>query len=149
MSRPIRGRDEVIAAIDGLVERVAHLARNVERVRPAPGRKRNAPSKMEGQLELVFDGIVPTPACKAVAVDIDEAAIFPLSPEQNGATVNIGPDATGGEPRAKIEAAPIELKNNGCKAENGVASHVLILHDRLGGFMKPPIPTMPADDQNT
>ena len=143
MSRPICGRDEVIAAIDGLTERVAHLARNVERVRPAASKKRSAPSKMEGQLELAFGSTIGPPACNAVAVDIEEAANFPLSPEQNGATVNIEP--TVGEPSAKIE----ELKNNECKAENGVAAHVLILHDRLGGFIKPPIPTMPADDQKT
>ena len=36
---PISGRDDVIAAIDRLVERIAYLARNVERVVPAADKK--------------------------------------------------------------------------------------------------------------
>jgi hypothetical protein len=99
---------------------------------------------MEGQLELVFSATVAKPACKAVAVKIEAAENVPLSPEQNNATVNTAPDEAVEEYSAKMEASRLETKNNGCKAENGVASHVLILHDRLGGFIRPP-PSLPPD----
>lgn len=141
-SGPITGRNEVIVAIDGLAKRVAHLARKIEHIRPTARTKQNSPPKIDGQLELAFSGAVAEPARKPVTVAIVEAASFPLSPEQNGggATVN--------ESGNKTKVARPEPKINGRRAENGVANHVLILHDRLGGFMKPPIPVTPADDEN-
>jgi len=105
MPGPLSGRDEVVEAMDGLVERLARLARNVERVVP-PGAK------------------------------------------PNGAMVN-GPVAAVGESKERMEVACPEPRTDLRQAENGVASHVLALHDRLGGFMKPPIPVLPADDHNT
>ena len=101
MPGPLSGRDEVVEAMDGLVERLARLARNVERVVP-PGAK------------------------------------------PNGAMVN-GPVAAVGESKERMEVACAEPRTD-LRQENGVASHVLALHDRLGGFMKPPIPLLPADD---
>jgi hypothetical protein len=142
-SGPITGRSEVIVAIDGLAKRVAHLARKIEHIRPTALTKQNSPLKIDGQLELAFSEAIAEPACKPGAVAIVEAANFPLSPEQNGggATVN--------ESGNKTKVARPEPKTNGRRAENGVANHVLILHDRLGGFMKPPIPVTLADDENT
>jgi hypothetical protein len=142
-SGPITGRNEVIVAIDGLAKRVAHLARKIEHIRPTARTKQNSPPKIDGQLELAFSGAVAESARKPGAVAIVEAANFPLSPEQNGggATVN--------ESGNKTKVARPEPKTNGRRAENGVANHVLILHDRLGGFMKPPIPVTLADDENT
>ena len=93
MPGPLSGRDGVVEAMDGLVERLARLARN-------------------------------------------------------GAMVN-GPVAAVGESKERMEVACPEPKIDLRQAENGVASHVLALHDRLGGFMKPPIPVLPADDHNT
>ena len=104
MPGPLSGRDEVVRAMSGLVERLAQLARNIERVAPA--------------------GAKP-----------------------NGATIN-GPVAAVGEPKERMEVACPEPRTDLRQAENGVASHVLALHDRLGGFMKAPIPLLPADDEN-
>ena len=141
------GREEVFVAIEALVKRVTQLARNVERVVTKADIKSRIPSKSRAQLELAFGSPVGAQACNAVAVDIDEAASFPLSPEKNGATVNVGLAATVAEHPEKPAATCLEPVADRSPAENGVASRVLILHDRLGGFIKPPASIKPADDQ--
>jgi len=144
---PISGRGDVIAAIDRLVERVAYLARNVERVVPAADKKRTTSLKTEEQLELAFNTTLGTPACGAVTVDIEEARNFPLSPKQVVATSKTDRSKRVSELGAKAETTHSELNNTNGRAENGVACHVLVLHDRLGGFMK--LPTDPQRDQNS
>lgn len=144
---PISGRDDVIAAIDRLVERIAYLARNVERVVPAADKKRTTSLKTEEQLEFPFSTTLGTPACGAVTVDIEEARNFPLSPKQVVATSKTGRSKRVSELSAKAETTHSELNNTNDRVENGVACHVLVLHDRLGGFMK--LPTDPQRDQNS
>jgi hypothetical protein len=144
---PISGRGDVVAAIDKLVERVTRLARNVERVVPAAGTKPTTSLKTEEQLELAFGTTLGTPACSAVTVDIEDARNFPLSPKQDGATSNAGPSGSVGKLSAKAETKSSKPNNANGRAENGVACHVLALHDRLGGFMKLPID--PQREQNS
>lgn len=103
--------------------------------------------KTEEQLELVFSTALGTPACNAVTVDIEEARNFPLSPKQEGATSNTDPSETVSELSAKAETKRSKPDTTNGRAENGVACHVLVLHDRLGGFIKPP--TDPQRDQNS
>jgi hypothetical protein len=86
-------------------------------------------------------------ACDVQAVEMAEAANFPLSLQQNSCTGNVSKDeiALIDELNAKLEAAFAEPKDASCREENAIAARVAELHDRLGGFIKPSLPQQPVE----
>lgn len=154
-SRAPAGRSDVMAAIDGLVEEVAHLAFRIEHLvatanaakaelaeqAVSPGATRPVTEAVE-QTELKATSA--TTACDPQALEIAEAVMFPLSPQQDCMD-----RASGGETNligglaSKLEAKCPEPKNASCREENAVAARVAELHERLGGFITPSLPHPP------
>jgi hypothetical protein len=150
------GRAEVMAAIDGLVEEVAHLALRVKRIvsiadarrKRSESRKRAALRRRARRKTLEQAELGATSAATASdvqAVELAEASNFPLSPQQDSCTDNASRGETDltGELTAKLEAAFPQPQDANCPEENAIAARVAELHDRLGGFIKPSLPQQP------
>jgi hypothetical protein len=160
----ITGRGEVMVAIAGLAEEVAHLALHVKRIVAisdaaeaewAEAVIRVAAARATETVEQAeFKATSAATACDAHAIDMEEAANFPLSPQQDSWTRNArisDKDAVdelnaGSSRLAKVEAARAEPKDSSRRAENAIAARICELHDRLGGFIKP---QLSQPDQNT
>lgn len=147
--RSVTGRTELMAAIAGLVEKVERLALNVERiVRVADETKveraetaahvaAECASEETGQ----FNTGSAVKTCAVQRAELVEASTFPLSPHQNSWACNVVTDEIIGDANTKIEAAFSEREDDkSSRAKNAIAGRVLELHDRLGGFIKPPLP---------
>ena len=129
---PTTGRAEVMAAIDGLAEKVAHLALRVKRIVSIPDAERYALEKTNlGATLAATDSNVQV-------FQMAEELNFPLSPQQGRCVDNTCKSVTEltGELAAKLEAAFPQLQDANCPEENAVAARVAELHDRLGGFLE-------------
>jgi hypothetical protein len=143
----ITGRAEVMDAIAGLAVEVAHLALNVKRIvavadarlkRSGPRKRaalrRRKPRKSVEQAELRSTSAATAPDVQAV--EMAEAANFPLSPQQDSCTGNVSSEIDLlDDLNAKLEAAVAKPKDASCREENAIAARVAELHDRLGGFI--------------
>ncbi len=135
---PATGRAEVIVAVADLVEKVEHLALRVKRITAIAGtanaeqtakavrRSGTGAADRNDDIEVRSAAITER---NTKEIDTTEAANFPLSPRN--------------EQNAKIETARAEPKDGNSRAKNAIAGRVLELHDRLGGFVKPPLPLPP------
>ena len=145
-----------MAAIDGLVEEVAHLALRVKRIvsianarrkrselRKRAALRRRARRKTLEQAELRATSAAT--ASDVQAVEMAEASNFPLSPQQDSCTDNVSRGETDltGELTAKLETAFLQPQGANCREVNAIAARVAELHDRLGGFLKPSVPQQP------
>jgi hypothetical protein len=152
----ITGRAEVMAAVAGLVEEVAHLALHVKRIvaiadtRPKRGgpRKRSALRRRARQKTVEQAELKTTSAataCDMHVVEMAEAANFPLSPQQDSCADNASRGEINliDELNAKLEAALAETKDASFREENAIAARVAELNDRLGGFIKASLPQPP------
>lgn len=116
--------DEVMAAIiDCLGGELAQLALNVKRLVTTADMQRHAQLKAVEQAELRT--MSAATERDAQAIDVAEAANFPLSP---------------------VEAPLAEPKAASHREENAIAARVAELYDRLGGFINP---SLPQPNQNT
>ena len=111
----------------------AEAERAAEALRAAAGR---ATETVE-QAELKASSAAT--ACDVQAVEMAEAANFPLTPQQDRCKGNAsrGEIDLIDEINAKLVAAFAEPKDASCREENAIAARVAELHGRLGGFIKP------------
>ncbi len=147
--RSVTGRTELMAAIAGLVEKVERLALHVERIVKMADATKVERAETTGHVAVKcgaeetgqFNTASAVKACAAQRSDFAEASSFPLSPHQNSWTCNAATEETIGDANTKIEAAFSERKDEtNSRAKDAIAGRVLELHDRLGGFIKPPLP---------
>lgn len=150
------GRAEVMAAIEGLVEEVAHLALRVKRiVSIADARRTRSESRKRAALrrrarrrtleQAELRAMSAATVSDVQAVEMAEAPNFPQSSQQDSCTDNASRGETdmAGEPTAKLEAAFPQPQGTNCPEVNAIAARVAELHDRLGGFIKPSVPQQP------
>ena len=137
------GRDEIISAVAGLTEQVAHLTLQVRRLvaladarRKRSALQRRRKCKKEPQAECKMAPAAAT--CDVHSVETAEATTVSLSRQLSDRTEN----AMSGETplinnlTAQLEAAFPEAHNTNCPEESAIAARVADLHDRLGGFVK-------------
>ena len=146
-------------SIAGLAEEVAHLALNVKRiVAVADARlKRSEPRNRAALRQRMPRKSVEQAALKSTsaatardvqAVEMAEAANFPLSPQQDNCTGNVSSEIDLlDDLNAKLKVALAEPKDASCREENAIAARVAELHDRLGGFIGSSLSRPPG--QNT
>jgi hypothetical protein len=137
---PATGRADVIAAVADLVEKVEHLALRVKRIASIAAMANaeqtttirgsgTGAADRKDEIEVRSAAVTERDTKE---IDLTEAANFPLSPRN--------------EQNARTEIARAELQDGNSRAKNAIAGRVLELHDRLGGFVKPPLP-LPSDQK--
>lgn len=136
-------RAEVIAALAGLTEEVAHLALNVRRlVAIADARRRRSALQRRARRKALQQAEFKTASVPTTfdvpAVETAEAAKVPLSPQKDGCSENIfrGETALIDNLTAQLEAAFPQSHDANYPEENAIAARVADLHNRLGGFVK-------------
>jgi hypothetical protein len=149
------GRADVIAPIEGLVKEVAHLAIRIKHLvamanaakaelaeqAVGPGATRPVTETVE---QTVLKATSAATACDPQALEMAEAVMFPLSPEQDCMDkASSGEANLIDELTSKQESIFPEPKNASCREESAVAARVAELHERLGGFITPSLPRPP------
>ena len=136
-------RAEVMAAVAGLAEEVAHLAHQVKRlVAIADARRKRSALQRRARREMVqqaeLKAVSTAPTCDVHVVETAEATKFPLSPQQYRCTENAveGGTALIDSLTVQLEAAFPQSHHANCQEENAIAARVADLGDRLGGFVK-------------
>lgn len=128
----LSGRAEVIAAIEDLADKVAHLGRSLRPVVPTKARHAPAAIRKE-EMNLALSEAFLVPDDHAQPEKSEEAGIFSLSPHQNMPCNVYIAEAT--EEFAPAMDAPVpESKQAPCREKNAIATRVAELCDRLGGF---------------
>ena len=138
----VSGRAEITAAIEGLAEEVARLARKINRIVPTANTQRNS-TQDKAEFEAALRGAFAQSNCEARFPETGEAKTIPLSPQQdtelNEAIVRDFVEETN----VDIKTALPEPASNIGQEENAIAARVADLYERLGGFIKTSVPKTP------
>jgi hypothetical protein len=136
VSGPVSGRAEVIAAIEDLAAKVAHLERSLRSLAPTkapPASEAIEKEEIKEEINIALSEAFLAPVDDPQPDKSEEAAIFPLSPHQN-MPCNVCIAEVSAQSPFNLEAPAPEPKQGPRREENAVAARVAELCDRLGGF---------------
>ena len=140
------GRAEITAAIEGLADEVAHLARKISCIVSTANAKGNSPrEKAECEGALCSTPIGTN--CEALVCETAEAKNVPLSPQQNTEIDEDIPRELVEETNVNFKTSLPEPAHTADREENAIATRVADLYDRLGGFIKTALPKAPNDNR--
>jgi hypothetical protein len=138
----VSGRAEITAAIEGLAEEVARLARKINRIVPTANTQRNS-SPEKAEFEAALRGAFARSSCEAQPLTTGEDKTIPLLPQQDPELTEAIVREFVEETNADIKTALPEPTSNTGQEENAIAARVADLYERLGGFIKTQVPKAP------
>ncbi len=138
----VSGRAEITAAIEGLAEEVARLARKINRIVPTINTQRNS-SQEKAKFEAALHGAFSRSSCEPQPSETGEAKTIPLSPQQDTELNETIVREFVEETNTDIKTALPEPTSNIGREENAIAARVADLYERLGGFIKTSVPKAP------